>query len=472
MPDAVVIGLGPAGIVAARILARAGRSVVAIQAEMGVSARSRLISPRPTVRSHAGDVAQLGAWPAGADGVGGSKRLAAPQAYRLDAWAVRALSLNRSADGPEMPPDVDLMDWPIEPYELDEYYERVEDLTRVGPRPGTGWTDRMAAAAVGLGWRPFAAPAAAETDMSPLLEPLPIQRIPGVATEILRSSSGAASGVRYVDADGASRTLECDAVVLAGSVIPSIRLLLLSGIDGQGTVGRWFMSHNTFVVHGFFPGLDLGRDAAGPATATAVSVFEGDRNLAAGRDVIGGSILQAAMTGPWDSARAEGMAAGLQLGVRADPRTWVRERHASIGAVWAQPDQLPRSSNMVDLDPEHRDPIGRPVPRITYQLHADDHQRWSLLSERMAEWLRAAGAAHTWGAPLTPQPVGTHLYGGVRMGTDPLTSSVDSYGRFHTVPGLVVVGSSTFPTTGGRGPVETVEALAWRAAEQLASDLG
>jgi gluconate 2-dehydrogenase alpha chain len=33
------------------------------------------------------------------------------------------------------------------------------------------------------------------------------------------------------------------------------------------------------------------------------------------------------------------------------------------------------------------------------------------------------------------------------------------------------VGSSTFPSTGGRGPVETIEALAWRAAWRLADDL-
>lgn len=126
---------------------------------------------------------------------------------------------------------------------------------------------------------------------------------------------------------------------------------------------------------------------------------------------------------------------------------------------------------MIDLDPVHCDAAGRPVARVTYALGDDDLARWEFLSERAAEWLREAGARVTWRPPLEAQPLGTHLYGGARMGDDPETSVVDRFGRFHGVPSLVVVGSSTFPTTGGRGPVETIEALSWRSATRLAEDL-
>ena len=179
------------------------------------------------------------------------------------------------------------------------------------------------------------------------------------------------------------------------------------------------------------------------------------------------------MTGPWSESRLDAATAGLsrQTTSDADAASWVRANHRSIGAVWAQPDQLPRADNMVDLDPGHRDPAGRPVARITFSLADDDRRRWEFLADRAAQWLDAAGARTTWRPPLEPQPLGTHLYGGVRMGADPETSVVDSYGRFHGVPGLVVVGSSTFPSAGGRGPVETIEALAWRAAARLADDL-
>lgn len=111
------------------------------------------------------------------------------------------------------------------------------------------------------------------------------------------------------------------------------------------------------------------------------------------------------------------------------------------------------------------------MARITFDLADDDRSRWSFLGARMTEWLRAAGATSTWAAPLEAQPLGTHLYGGVRMGTHPGSSVVDSFGRAHDTPGLVALGSSTFPSTGGRGPVQTVEALAWRSAERIVADL-
>jgi gluconate 2-dehydrogenase alpha chain len=289
-------------------------------------------------------------------------------------------------------------------------------------------------------------------------------------TAVLRGSTGDVTGIEYVDGNGDARSAACGAVVVAASVVPSIRLLLLSGLTAHGRVGRWFLSHNTFVVHGDFPGIDLERRNAGPASAVAVAEFESDRFDHTGLDFLGGSLLQAAMTGPWDEGRIAAAAVGLDRTItdRADAVDWVRAHHRSIGTVWAQPDQLPRASYLIDLDPVHRDPAGRPVARITFALADDDWRRWDYLSERAREWLRAAGARTTWRPPLEPQPLGTHLYGGARMGEDPETSVVDSYGRFHGVPGLVIVGSSTFPGTGGRGPVATVEALAWRAAARLA----
>jgi gluconate 2-dehydrogenase alpha chain len=292
-------------------------------------------------------------------------------------------------------------------------------------------------------------------------------------TALLRGSTGEITGVEYLDNVGATRTLACPAVVVAASVIPTVRLLLLSDLTAQGRVGRWFMSHNSFVVHGDFPGIDLARRRAGPASAVAVADFEGDRFDHTGLGFVGGSLLQAAMTGPWNedrvAATAEGLAASTTGGV--DGADWLHAHHRSIGTVWAQPDQLPRAGNLIDLDPVHRDPAGIPVARVTFSLADDDRRRWEFLSARARDWLHAAGARTVWQPPLEPQPLGTHLYGGARMGDDPATSVVDSYGCFHGVPGLVVVGSSIFPSTGGRGPVETIEALAWRAANRLARDL-
>ncbi|WP_345801667.1 GMC oxidoreductase [Microbacterium sp. AZCO] len=472
MADVVIVGLGPAGIVAARVLADAGYTVTAVQPKPAPGERAPMAAPAPTLRTHADQRAvPQRTPPAGRDGVGGSKLLAAPQAYRLDDWSFRARTATLARGG-VIPQGVDLVDWPIGPDDLAPWYDLIESATGVAPRPPTSWTDRMTIAAGALGWRPRAAPAAAAKDSSFLLRGRDIEVVDATATALVQGSTGAIAGVEIVDADGSARTIACGAAVVAASVIPTVRLLLLSGLTAGGRVGRWFMAHNAFVVHGDFPGIDLGRRSAGPASAVAVAEFEGE-GMGARHGVVGGSILQAAMTGPWSDDRLRDVAEGLRPEITRgrDAAAWVRTHHSSIGTVWAQPDQLPRAGNAIDLDLSHRDATGRPVARLTFALADDDVRRADVLAGHAAEWLLAAGARGTWRPPLRPQPLGTHLYGGARMGRDPATSVVDGFGRFHGVPGLVVVGSSTFPTTGGRGPVETIEALSWRAASHLADAL-
>jgi gluconate 2-dehydrogenase alpha chain len=429
--DVAVIGLGPAGIVLSRVLSDAGLRVTALQ-PTPESGRSPLASPVPTVRRSAADEAVPATHPqAGADRMGGSKHLAAPQSYRLTPWNLR--------------------DWPLDHDELIPYYERVEGLLRVGPRPMTDWTARMHKAAESLGWQPFPAPAAADTDVTPLLTGRGAKVINATAVQISTDSSGAVTGVHYLNEDTEPEHLAARAVVVAAAPIATARLLLLSGIETN--VGCYFMAHNSFTVHGWFPAVDLGRDRDGPASATAIAEFDGETP---------GSILQAAMTGPRTAAwhQAQGR-----------PGDWVIEHAAEIGAVWAQPEQLPRASNRVDLDPRHRDSSGRPVARITFDVDQDDRRRANLLAGPMTQWLARAGAEHPWTGEFAAQPLATHLYGGARMSEDPAAGVVDGYGRAHAVPGLVIVGSSTFPTTGGRGPVQTIEALAWRSADRLIEDL-
>ena len=85
----------------------------------------------------------------------------------------------------------------------------------------------------------------------------------------------------------------------------------------------------------------------------------------------------------------------------------------------------------------------------------------------LAQWLRVAGASETWTTPPAALAVTSHAYGGTRMGDDPTTSVVDRYGMTHEVRNLSVLGASTFPTTGGRNPTQTLQALSWRTADHI-----
>jgi choline dehydrogenase-like flavoprotein len=54
------------------------------------------------------------------------------------------------------------------------------------------------------------------------------------------------------------------------------------------------------------------------------------------------------------------------------------------------------------------------------------------------------------------------------MGTDPETSVVDPWGRFHELDNLYCADSAVFPTSTGYNPTLTLQALASRQAHHVA----
>ena len=84
--------------------------------------------------------------------------------------------------------------------------------------------------------------------------------------------------------------------------------------------------------------------------------------------------------------------------------------------------------------------------------------------------MQAAGALKTWGetsGDLSPQS--SHLLGTCRMGSDPKSSVVDKFHRAHDVPNLFICDGSSLVTSGRGQPTMTIQALAFRAAEYMAS---
>ncbi|MAE71945.1 MAG: hypothetical protein CME06_15945 [Gemmatimonadetes bacterium] len=63
--------------------------------------------------------------------------------------------------------------------------------------------------------------------------------------------------------------------------------------------------------------------------------------------------------------------------------------------------------------------------------------------------------------------VATHLFGTCRMGSDPTTSVVSPSFETHDLRDLFVIDSSVFPTNLGLNPQHSIMAMAWVAAERL-----
>jgi choline dehydrogenase-like flavoprotein len=125
--------------------------------------------------------------------------------------------------------------------------------------------------------------------------------------------------------------------------------------------------------------------------------------------------------------------------------------------------------NNITLDPTYKDQWGRAALRVTYRDHDDDLAMAGFLKDRAMELLDAAGAKESWPFPVEPQNGGAHLLGTCRMGDDPQSSVVDRYHRSHDIRNLFICDGSSFVTSGRGQPTMTIMALAFRAAEHIAT---
>ena len=84
--------------------------------------------------------------------------------------------------------------------------------------------------------------------------------------------------------------------------------------------------------------------------------------------------------------------------------------------------------------------------------------------------MRAAGAYEV--IPAGPvRESGWHLLGTARMGNDPETSVVNSWGRSHDVKNLFIIDGSIFVTGGGVNPASTIQALSLYIADTMKKNL-
>jgi len=128
---------------------------------------------------------------------------------------------------------------------------------------------------------------------------------------------------------------------------------------------------------------------------------------------------------------------------------------------------LPLAGNSISLDADVKDAWGLPPVRVTYKDHPDDMKTARFLLDRAMELLEAAGAIKKWELPLTETESSPHLLGTCRMGTDPKKSVIDTDHRAHDVANLFLCDGSSLVTSGRNQPTETIQALAFRAADRI-----
>ena len=131
-------------------------------------------------------------------------------------------------------------------------------------------------------------------------------------------------------------------------------------------------------------------------------------------------------------------------------------------------EQHPRPGNRISLS-ERRDRFGVPLARIATRLDEADLEVLSRMWERIGELAQASNADLGGQTSAYDTPIATHVAGTCRMGDEPSRSVVDSHGRVHGVPNLVIADASVLVSEGaGDSPSLTIQALALRSGEALA----
>ena len=420
-----------------------------------------------------------------------------------------------------------IVDWPISYDDLEPYYERVEYETGVSGKAGnldgelqdggnpfeaprkrpypfpplrpSASNQLFVDACEALGYHPFPAPAAIISEdwgerkacvycgfcrdyachVGAKTTTLDTMMPKALATGNLKlltncrvqrvnvDAEGLARSVSYIDAKGERHEASGELVILSAYSLENTRLMLVSGLNQNGMVGKWFTIHN----YGWFSGTlpEETHVYAGPAVAgfaiDDTNPYAEDRDEV---DFLGGTPI---MFFGGDTQPIE--AATLLMPPDAPLwgegyKEWLRHGYRRLFGIFSQMATLPSEAHFVDLDPKVKDPWGQPALRITHDW--DDNDRKAALWNNQIKHgiAREMGATKTWEAPLLPPyHVTTHEMGTHAMGENPNDSVVDRYCRSHEVPNLFLVGGGVFPTYNGYNPTLTIQTIALWAANHI-----
>jgi quinoprotein glucose dehydrogenase len=150
----------------------------------------------------------------------------------------------------------------------------------------------------------------------------------------------------------------------------------------------------------------------------------------------------------------------------ADWRTRITRGTARVRGYY---DVHPDRDSRLTLDTTTKNKWGDPMPSIQHRVDAATTARAAATRQHFQDLFAQLAKANDGRAGgISGLSYQDHPGGGCRMGADPATSVVDSYGRTHDHENLFVVGSPTLPTGGCTNGTLTFVALALRSAAIMA----
>ncbi len=282
----------------------------------------------------------------------------------------------------------------------------------------------------------------------------------------VNTSGGLATSVTYWDPAGVEQEQPASLIILSNYTWEIVRVLLMSGINKNGMVGKYLMSHHSPSVVGFSDTIAFNPSVGPSGASTTVDEFNGDNFDHTGLGFIEG----ASLVGASGSVQAIGGVAR----VTADTPVWgaayksfIKQYFERTAGLAAQLPSLPYEANFLDLDPAKKDALGLPVIRITYDGYDNEKKVGAFLQDKQEAILRQMGCTKILRGPLTSPPFNNHEVGVCRMGDDPTKAVVNRYCESHELPNMFIVSGAVFPTYFGYNPTNTIFAISYWSANYI-----
>jgi choline dehydrogenase-like flavoprotein len=282
-----------------------------------------------------------------------------------------------------------------------------------------------------------------------------------MVTQILMNKDGKATGVQFVH-QGKTYEQKAKLVILSAYAVETPRLLLHSAnaqfpdglANSSGWVGKALMTHSSHDVYAKFHD-EIRLYKGTPVLATTQEFYRSHPD----NDFVRGYTLHAHGVRP--VAFANGISQSENGPLWGEKLRQVMLDYNYYGRITLVGEVLPDEQNRVTLADE-KDSHDMPRAKVTFSYGENDQRLIRHAVGKMKEIFEAVG-----GKPEFVVPDTAHLMGGCRMGENPETSVVNSYGQSHDIPNLFVCDASIFVTSGAGNPTNTVMALAARTADYI-----
>ena len=417
--------------------------------------------------------------------LGGRSLFWARQSFRLSDYEFKAADIDGTGDN-----------WPISHADMDPFYTRVERIFRVTGRK-EGWkqfpdgdfidstfppdtetikkvTELATKRGIGVSkWRVSQGRDGLASSINLLLpDALATGKLDIVENAIVREVSvdkntGLANGVHFIDRHSKREMhVKARAIVVAAGCLESTRLLLNSKIcNSSGMMGHYLVDQMYGVnVVASVPEARDGKAAQGLMGGQAfIPRF---RNLKKGEktDFIKGYCLN--ISSGASAAPNYFPLYGEELQAKLDSYA----NSCVTAGIFGE--RVARYENHVRINPDVKDKWGIPVLHI----EARDTQNEANLRRDAANTAEEIFHEAGWEVicktdKVNPPGYSIHEVGTCRMGDDPKKSVLNKYCQAHDMKNLIVADGASFVTCGWQNPTMTILALSMRASEHLGDEM-